>query len=91
MLTPDAGKIVVNGRTLFDSEQDTNIAVEKRNLGYVSRTKTFPHYTVQGNLNYGVRDKDHDYFNSIVELLALKPLLSRYPKGLSGGRNSVLR
>ena len=86
LLTPDAGKIVVNGRTLFDSEQDTDIAVEKRNLGYVfQEPRLFPHYTVQGNLNYGVRDKDQDYFNSIVELLALKPLLSRYPKGLSGG------
>ncbi|NIY91808.1 molybdenum ABC transporter ATP-binding protein ModC [Vibrio diazotrophicus] len=86
LLSPDSGEIVVNGRTLFDSKQGTNIAVEKRNLGYVfQEPRLFPHYTVEGNLRYGIKEKDEDYFNSIVELLSLEQMLTRYPKALSGG------
>ncbi|MFV0448161.1 MAG: molybdenum ABC transporter ATP-binding protein ModC [Vibrio sp.] len=86
LLNPESGLIAVNGRCLFDSRKGINTAVEKRKLGYVfQEARLFPHYTVCGNLNYGVKEKDTDYFNSIVELLSLKSLLSRYPSALSGG------
>ncbi len=86
ILAPDSGEITVNGRTLFSSNRNINIPIEKRNIGYVfQESRLFPHYNVEGNLNYGVKDKDAHYFSSIVELLSLKPLLSRYPHALSGG------
>ncbi|MGF1754677.1 molybdenum ABC transporter ATP-binding protein, partial [Vibrio makurazakiensis] len=37
------------------------------------------------NLNYGVKQPNKLYFDKIVELLALEPLLERYPSALSGG------
>jgi len=86
LLEPEDGNIVVNGRTLFNRDSRINVPVEKREIGYVfQESRLFPHYSVTGNLNYGVREKDAHYFDSIVELLALKPLLNRYPKDLSGG------
>ncbi|WP_165313838.1 molybdenum ABC transporter ATP-binding protein ModC [Vibrio ziniensis] len=86
LLNPQCGVIIVNGRHLFDSTQNIDVAVNKRKLGYVfQESRLFPHYTVRGNLNYGVKETDSSYFEAIVELLSLKPLLSRYPNALSGG------
>lgn len=84
--TPDTGLIDINGTCLFDSQQGLNIPVHKRNVGYVFQdARLFPHYKVKGNLLYGVREFDDEYFEKIVGLLALTHLLARYPNQLSGG------
>lgn len=77
---PDEGRIVLNGRTLFD--QRTFIAPHKRRVGYVFQdARLFPHLRVQENLRYGGR---HDEAQ-LVEMLGLGPLLDRHPNALSGG------
>lgn len=86
LVTPDSGFIKVNGRTLFDNKSSINVAVEKRNVGYVFQdARLFPHYSVIGNLQYGVKQHDQTYFDQVVELLSLHQLLDRYPADLSGG------
>jgi len=86
LLVPDRGKININGMTLYDSQDKRNVAVEKRNVGYVfQESRLFPHFSVQRNLNYGVKKPDNLYFEEIVGLLDLKELLNRYPRDLSGG------
>lgn len=86
LVTPESGEITVNGRRLFSSQNRVSLPVEKRRIGYVfQEARLFPHYTVKGNLYYGIRQKDPDYFCSVVGLLALEPLLKRYPHDLSGG------
>ena len=35
ILTPDEGKICLNGRTLFDSEKGINLPPQKRRVGYL--------------------------------------------------------
>ncbi|WP_136487669.1 molybdenum ABC transporter ATP-binding protein ModC [Vibrio sp. H11] len=86
LIRPDAGLITVNERVLFNSAAKVSLPVERRRIGYVfQEARLFPHYTVRGNLNYGVRVKDDGYFDSVVALLALEPLLARYPNALSGG------
>lgn len=86
LIAPQGGEIAINQRMLFDDRNKINLPVEKRRIGYVfQEARLFPHYTVRGNLNYGVREKDARYFNSVVALLALEPLLDRYPSALSGG------
>lgn len=86
LITPEKGEIRTQQRTLFSSSQGINLAIEKRKLGYVfQEARLFPHYSVQGNLLYGVKKEDKTYFDTIVDLLALAPLLSRYPNALSGG------
>ena len=48
LIRPDKGFIRVNGRTLFDSERHTNIATEKRRVGYVFQDgRLFPHLSVK--------------------------------------------
>ena len=88
--TPEQGRIVVDGRVLFDSQAGIDVAPEHRRLGYVfQEARLFPHLSVQGNLVYGMRlvppAERHQDFDAVVELLGLRPLLRRRPHALSGG------
>ncbi|WED29321.1 molybdenum ABC transporter ATP-binding protein ModC [Vibrio sp. DW001] len=93
LYTPDRGKIQVRNKVLFDDENRVNVAIEKRKIGYVFQdARLFPHYSVKGNLLYGVQDKgdgtgknEPSDFNHVVELLNLSQLLNRFPIDLSGG------
>ncbi|WP_112478054.1 molybdenum ABC transporter ATP-binding protein ModC [Vibrio variabilis] len=86
LVQPDSGHIRFNGRTIFDSSQGIDLAIEKREIGYVFQdARLFPHLSVERNLRYGVTKNDTAHFDEIVELLAIEPLLNRYPSSLSGG------
>ncbi|MGR5236049.1 molybdenum ABC transporter ATP-binding protein ModC [Vibrio alfacsensis] len=86
LVTPDQGKVTIGEHVLFDSEKGVNLPTHKRNIGYVFQdSRLFPHYSVRGNLLYGVTNKDDAYFSKVTELLEIKPLLSRFPVSLSGG------
>lgn len=83
---PQSGQISLNGRVLFDSHANINLAPEKRNIGYVFQEhRLFPHYTVEKNLKYGCKRSDSAKFLQIVELLGIGHLLERFPSSLSGG------
>ena len=48
---PDAGRIMMNGRCLFDSAKGINVPPEKRRVGYVFQDgRLFPHLSVRTNL-----------------------------------------
>lgn len=86
LIKPDSGLIKVNDRILFDDNHSIDVAVEKRNVGYVFQdARLFPHYSVKGNLTYGVKQADDAYFSKVVTLLSLTNMLDRYPADLSGG------
>jgi molybdate transport system ATP-binding protein len=84
---PDAGRIVVQDRVLFNSAAGIDLPPEQRRLGYVFQDgRLFPHLTVQGNLRYGMRtDNGPVAFDAAVEMLDLGQLLDRRPATLSGG------
>ena len=85
LLRPEWGHIIVQGEILFDREQGIDIPPEERGIGYVfQESRLFPHMSVASNLNYG-RRQDAVSFDSVVDLLALGPLLKRRPNSLSGG------
>jgi molybdate transport system ATP-binding protein len=55
LATPDAGRIAVGERVLFDPGARTNIPVAKRGVGYVLQDLAlFPHLTVEQNTEYGI-------------------------------------
>ena len=86
LINPDEGVIALNERELFNSAEKICVPIEKRNIGYVFQdARLFPHYTVNGNLRYGMKNTSKDEFNYIVELLGISHLLKRYPITLSGG------
>ncbi|CAI1703552.1 MAG: molybdenum ABC transporter ATP-binding protein ModC [Serratia proteamaculans] len=86
-LTPlQQGRIVLNGRTLVDTNRSLCLPPEKRRIGYVFQdARLFPHYRVRGNLQYGMAAGMRAQFDNIVELLGIGPLLNRLPLTLSGG------
>ena len=88
LLTPACGRIVLDGRVLFDRANGIDLSVVQREIGYVFQDgRLFPHLSVRGNLLYGARARRRAPvdFDAIVELLDLAPLLARRPDALSGG------
>lgn len=86
LLNPDQGYIRLNHKTLVDIEKHICLAPNKRHIGYVFQdARLFPHYSVKGNLMYGVKDKSAVDFDGILQLLGIEHLLKRYVFSLSGG------
>jgi molybdate transport system ATP-binding protein len=90
LLRPDAGRIVVDGETLFDSTAGRNVAARHRRIGYVFQdARLFPHLSVRSNLLFGARRRHRTHptepFEAIVALLGIGALLDRRPRDLSGG------
>ena len=87
---PDEGRIVMGGEVLFDSDAGIDVPPERRRLGYVfQEDRLFPHFSVHGNLVYGMRlvppsERRIDY-HRVVALLGIGHLLRRRPHRLSGG------
>lgn len=87
LLRPDAGRIALPGRVLFDSGAGIDVAVHRRGIGYVFQdARLFPHMTVMQNLSYPARVRGRKVdAGAVVALLGLGDLLDRRTGGLSGG------
>ena len=90
--TPDRGKIVLDGVTLYDSRQKINLPPQKRQVGYLFQNYAlFPNMTVAQNLNCGLRgEKGREArkakLREIMGLLQLEGLENHRPNQLSGGQ-----
>ncbi|NUH65939.1 molybdenum ABC transporter ATP-binding protein [Sulfitobacter sp. S0837] len=90
LLRPEAGRVVLDGRVLFDSANGIWVPPHRRRLGYVFQdARLFPHLTVEQNLMFGARFAPRRSsgagFDDVVALLGLDGLLNRAPATLSGG------
>lgn len=88
--TPDEGRIVLNGRTLFDSDEKVNVKPQKRRVGYLFQSYAlFPNMTVEQNVACGMKGDKGEKAKRIAGLLGrygLTGLEKRYPSQLSGGQ-----
>lgn len=88
--TPDEGRIVLNGRTLFDSEKRINLPPQKRRVGYLFQNYAlFPNMTVTANIAAGIKGgktEKRSAVEKMTELFRLQGLEKRYPSQLSGGQ-----
>jgi molybdate transport system ATP-binding protein len=91
--TPDVGHVSLNGVTLFDSRQRTNVSMERRGVGFVFQDYAlFPHKTVFENVAYGLRARGaarHTVEARVTEELArmqITELRHAKPAHLSGGQ-----
>ena len=89
LVKPVSGRIVIDGRCLYDSAQAIDLPPHRRRVGYVFQdTRLFTHLDVRRNLRYGQRaGRDPDYFgfDAVVALLGIERLLERRTANLSGG------
>ena len=90
--TPDAGRIVLNGRVLFDSEAGINVPICDRNIGILFQNYAlFPHLTIAQNVAFGLHQKlPPEQIQEIVtqqlSAVHLEAFAERYPHELSGGQ-----
>jgi len=88
LLRPDAGHVRVAGETLFDAARGTDVPVARRTAGYVFQdARLFPHFSVRGNLHYGMRRAARPgmSLDEMAAFLGIAALLDRWPRTLSGG------
>ena len=89
--TPDEGKIILNGRTLFDSEKKINLIPQKRKVGYMFQDYAlFPNLNVYKNITYGLKNNPgistEEEVEELIDLLGLKEHLNKKIEQLSGGQ-----
>lgn len=89
LLRPDAGRISLGERVLFDADARIDTPIQRRNLGVVFQDgRLFPHMTVRQNLLYGASSAGTGApptLDDTVDLLGLSKLMDRRPGDLSGG------
>jgi molybdate transport system ATP-binding protein len=90
---PAQGRIVLEGRTVLDTQAGIFVPPERRRAGLVFQdARLFPHMTVEKNLLFGWRRSDRragaQEIARTIALLGLEHLLTRAPKHLSGGEKS---
>ncbi len=89
--TPDRGRIVLNGRVLFDSATGQNIPAADRRVGLVFQDYAlFPHLTVAENVGFGLAHfPNHERAARMwkqLESVGIADLANRYPSQISGGQ-----
>jgi molybdate transport system permease protein len=90
--TPTIGRIVLNGRVLFDSKQGINLPSRDRRIGFlVQNYALFPHMSVAQNIAFGLpKGLSTGSIKVQVEqqliAMQLQGLGDRYPHQLSGGQ-----
>lgn len=90
--TPDAGRIIINGQTVFDGQ--TNLKPEHRKIGYVPQHGVlFPHLSVEKNIAFGLHGVEFKSKAQIarrvldmLKLVGMSGLGQRMPHQLSGGQ-----
>jgi molybdate transport system ATP-binding protein len=60
LLAPDEGRIQLDATILTDTRAGVSVPVEERRIGYVFQdARLFPHFSVLGNLRYGLKRSQH--------------------------------
>lgn len=84
LIKPDSGKIILNGRTLFDSEKKINLRPQDRRVGYLFQDYAlFPNFTVEENVRAGLREKA-DITDKLKEM-HIYDIKDKLPAYISGG------
>lgn len=86
---PDRGRIVLNGRTLFDSAARVDLSPQKRRVGYLfQQYALFPNMTVLQNVMAGARKKPDAERRAREQIAAMRltGLEDMRPRRLSGGQ-----
>lgn len=89
--TPDRGRIVLNGKVLFDSDRGIDLPPRDRACGILFQNYAlFPHLTIAENIAFGMQSRisQRDIKEVERQLIAveLAGMGDRYPEELSGGQ-----
>ena len=92
IVKPDCGRIVLDGRVLFDSDRHIDLPPQQRGVGLLFQNYAlFPNMTVEQNILCGLKaEKDPTARRAacaeMLRTMRLEPLAKRCPAQLSGGQ-----
>ncbi|MFW5721957.1 MAG: ABC transporter ATP-binding protein [Desulfohalobiaceae bacterium] len=94
LLTPDAGRIVVDGEVLFDAAAGIDLPPRRRSVGFLFQNYAlFPHLSVRQNVGFGMkrflrplRHRDRRKVDEIIDLFGLSQVAGALPDEISGGQ-----
>lgn len=92
IVRPDEGRIVLNGRVLFDSGKRINLKPQERNVGCLFQNYAlFPNMTAEQNILCGLcREKDRKVkkrkLEEVIEAMEISGFRKLYPHQMSGGQ-----
>ncbi len=79
---PQTGRVVLDGRTLFDADSGVDVPVEDRHIGFVFQDYAlFPHMSVIRNVRFGGRNRAEE----MLDRFGIAHLAEAHPAELSGG------
>ena len=89
---PDRGRIVLDGRVLFDSDQKIDLPPQKRRVGYLfQHYALFPGMIVRQNILCGLhaeknKEQREKRADAMMDLLRIRDIAGLRPGALSGGQ-----
>lgn len=92
IIKPDKGKIVLNGRVLFDSERHICVKPQERHVGYLFQNYAlFPNMTVEQNILCGLcqeksKEKKQKKLEEVLQVMELQEVQKNLTSQLSGGQ-----
>ena len=95
LMTPNAGRIEVNGRVLFDRAGKINLPARQRRVGYLFQDYAlFPHLTVAQNVAFALhgglrnprRSRVPEAAQRWLSTFELDTVADNYPAQISGGQ-----
>lgn len=91
IVAPDRGRIVLNGRVLYDSTTHHNVRAARRKIGVVFQDYAlFPRMTVAENVGFGLsalpERERRTRVGRQLERMHIAELADRYPGEISGGQ-----
>ncbi len=91
VVAPDNGRIVLDGRVLYDSTTGVNVSCARRKIGIVFQDYAlFPHMTVEQNVGFGLGALGAEERRRVVtrhlERMHIAELAGRIPSEISGGQ-----
>ena len=89
LIPMEEGEISLGNKCFYSTKADICIPPQNRKIGFVFQDYAlFPHYNVRQNILYGVRPKNKEVQQRLLDLLTLlkiEHLIDRAPLTLSGG------
>ncbi len=91
LVRPDAGRILIHGKTFFDSEKRVNLPPRERGVGFLFQNYAlFPHLTIRENITFGLEHLSESIqdkrASELMERFHLSEMSNRYPVQISGGQ-----
>lgn len=90
---PTSGEILIDGKTVFSSEDGIDVPPEKRNIGFIFQNYAlWPQMTVYQNIAFGLenmkwkRSRVKERVSDLLKMMQLEGFEDRYPSELSGGQ-----